>query len=145
MREYMDRQVTSPTWGLSPPPPTPRKQALWPRQQVSVFVWKRRYFSFVFKKICFHTLHFWMVFACPHKNAMVTENGLKMVPSLKGACAFTGTQHSDVIIFKTPPIYPATRVQQNGICKHFHSGECFWNDALLLFGDRFQQIRVEVS
>ena len=102
-------------------------------------------FFLCFQKDLLPHVAFLNFFARPHENVMVTKNGLKMVPPLKGACAFIGTQHSDAIIFKAPPIHPTTRVQQNGICKHFYSGEYFWNDALLLFGDRFQQIRVVIA
>ena len=70
------------------------------------------------------------------------RNGIwkRCVPSLMGACAFTGIQHYDVIVFKNC-FHPTTRVQQNGFFKNLYSEERFWKDSF--FGDRFYQIRVD--
>ena len=57
-----------------------------------------------------------------------------------GACAFTGIQHYDVIVFKNC-FHPTTRVQQNGFFKNLYSEERFRKDSF--FGDRFYQIRVD--
>ena len=47
-----------------------------------------------------------------------------------GACAFTGIQQRDVIVVKKTPFSSlSTRVQQNGVSKHLHSGERLWKDA----------------
>ena len=44
------------------------------------------------------------------------------------ACALTGVQHRDVIVFKNACFHPSTRVQQNCVFEHLYSGKHFKND-----------------
>ena len=78
----------------------------------SVFVWKRRVLSSVFKQNRVHTLRLLIVFAQP--------------PSLIEACAFTGIQHRDVIVFKSLRFKPSTRVQHNKVGHNRECGSQFW-------------------
>lgn len=65
-----------------------------------------------FKQNRVHTLRLLIVFAQP--------------PSLIEACAFTGIQHRDVIVFKSLRFKPSTRVQNTKVGYNRDCGSQFW-------------------
>ena len=49
---------------------------------------------------------------------------IETVPSLIGACAFTGIHHSDIIVFKNLRFHPLTTLQQNSVKDSWTKKDC---------------------